>query len=366
MGWIRLVGPCVAAGLLISSLRAPVQADVRFDPSGTALVDGVPFFPVGLYLYHFDSDVLAEVHQQGFNTVIYGVTPKDVDTLKRHGLMTIPYPTEEWLAVKDHPAILSWYLSDEPEGHGKSPADMRKEYERVRALDPTRPAGLCHYLWDALAKYKDSADYVMSDVYPVLAKRTQALIPVSDHIDQIHRIHGSGFPVWPVIQVFGGPDTEDGKWAPPTPVEVRCMTYLALAHGAKGMLFFSYWPKAPRTWAEVGVLCRELHRLTPFLVLPGQEMDVRSPDKAIHTRGIRVGRAGIVIAVNVEPTFRTAALAVRGVRGTLDVPFENRRIAVRRGELVDRLMPYGVHIYQWGETPQIRPVPKEKAASAPK
>lgn len=344
--------PYLILAILLSIASSPAHARVTFDSSGTALVDDVPFFPVGVFLYGFDTDVLAEVLQQGFNTVVYAVTPGDLDTLKRHGLMTIPYPTEEWLAVKDHPSILSWYLYDEPEGHGKSPEDMRREYERVHSLDPTRPIGLCHYLWDALEKYKDSADFVMSDVYPVLAKRNQGLTPVSDHIDRLHHLHGPGFPVWAAIQVFGGPDTEGGKWAAPTPIEVRCMTYLAVAHGAKGVLFFSYWPKLPRTWAEVGALTRELHRLTPFLATPARELRVVSRPPALHVRCLQTGKAGIVLAVNTEARFQTASFKIPDLRTRdLALPFENRRLAVRRGTVTDRFMPYEVHVYQWGAAP---------------
>lgn len=342
----------LVAALLLACLALPAGARVAFDASGTALVDGKPFFPVGIYLYDFNSDVLAEIHQQGFNTVVYAVNPSHLGTLKEHGLMTIPYATDEWLAVKDDPAILGWYLSDEPEGHGKSPADMRKEYERIRGIDPNHPIGLCHFLWDALEKYKDSADFVMSDVYPVIRHRDQPLTPVTAHIDRIHSLHGADFPVWPAIQVFGGNDTEGGKWAEPTPAEVRCMTYMSLAHGAKGILFFSYWPKLPRTWAEVGKLAHELHRLTPFLVLPGKELAVTSADKALDLRCIQVGKSGIVIAVNTQPTFRTAAMKITIPQaGLLSLPFENRQITLKNGTLTDRFMPYEVHIYQWGEVP---------------
>ena len=340
--------------LLMSAIPFACYGRMSFDRSGTTLVDGKPFFPVGIYLYSFDSRILAEVHQQGFNTVIWGITPKDLDTLKAHGLMTVANATDEWLAAKDHPSILAWYLLDEPEGHGKTPEDMRKEYERIQALDPNHPIGLCHYLWDALSKYKDSADFVMSDVYPVIAERGQPLTPMSDHLDQIHRIHGSNFPAWPVIQIFGGPNTDGGKWAEPTPVEVRCMTYLSLAHGAKAMLYFSYWPQLPRTWAEVSVLARELHRLTPFLVAPSKALEVTSSANVIHTRCLQVGRSGLLIAVNSSPLFQTAALTIPKLPSSaLSLPFENHRVSVKRGQLTDRFMPYGVHVYQWGEEPSL-------------
>lgn len=346
--------PVVVAVVAIALLLCPVMcgAKVSFDASGTALVDGVPFFPVGVFLYEFNTNVLAEIHQQGFNTVLYAVKPSDLDTLQRHGLMTVPYATEDFLAVKNHPSILAWYLADEPEGHGQTPEQMRSEHDRIRSIDPDHPVGLCHFLWSALEKYKDASDYVMSDVYPVTAHRDQPVTPLAAHIDELHRIHGKAFPVWPAIQVFGGPETDGGKWAEPTPVEVRCMTYLALAHGAKAMLYFSYWPKLPRTWAEVGKLTREIHRLTPFLVAPGEDVPVKCVDQAIHSRCIRTGKSGIVIAVNVDPTFRTAKLKVAGVSArSLSLPFESRAVSLASGEFTDHFLPYEAHVYQWGDPP---------------
>jgi hypothetical protein len=325
---------------------------VRFDRYGNALVDGRPFFPIGIYLYSWDSNVMSQVLQQGFNTVIWGATPADLDTLRDNDLMMLPYSKPEWLAVKDHPSILAWYLTDEPEGQGYTPRSMREEYERVRAEDPSRPIGLCHFLWDALTNYKHSADFVMSDVYPINPTHDAPLDPIWHHMDQIHVIHGWNFPVWPVIQTFGGPDSDGGKWGIPTPQESRAMTYIALAHRAKAMLYFSYQPGLTELWAAVRTLCGELRQLTPFLVFPSSELAISSSDGSVHARCIQVGNSGLVITVNVTRNPVQATLTIPSVPvSELALPFEGGTISLTAGAFTASFDALGVHVYQWGPTP---------------
>src|SRR5262249_2216412 len=148
----------------------------------------------------------------------------------------------------------------EPEGR-RTPAEIRKEYEELKKKDPDHPIGLDHYLWEGLTQYKDGCDFSMTDTYPILAKRDGIITNVGKFVDEARRIHGEGWPHWCFIQIFGGADTDGGKWAQPTPQEVRCMTFNALVHRATGINYFSYWPKAPTTWDSVGKLNRDLSRL---------------------------------------------------------------------------------------------------------
>ena len=317
---------------------------VKFDIQGNALVGGKPFFPIGIFIYAWDSLTRPEILSKGFNTVLYAVTPKDLSQLKADGLMTIPYATDEWLAVKDNRQILAWYLDDEPEGHGISPKTEREYYERVRAADPTRPIGTAHFLWDSLYNFRFCDDYTMSDVYPIHQTNIWAM---TDHIDRLHAIHGPGFPVWPAIQCFGGTEGYDK----PSPTEVRVMTYMALAHGSKGILYFSYYPSIPDTWAEVGVLVRELKQITPFLCRPSTEAPLGNSNSAIHTRCIKMGKSGLIIATNVTGENQTTTFTIPNPPSSLTLPFENGSVVVGNGQFTASFAPLGVHIYQWGPTP---------------
>ena len=81
---------------------------------------------------------------------------------------------------RNHPAILSWYIADEPDGAGSSEgqpigipvADVRAAYELVRSLDPYHPVSLvlnCKY---SAPLYADATDILMVDPYPVSINTT--------------------------------------------------------------------------------------------------------------------------------------------------------------------------------------------------
>lgn len=318
---------------------------VKFDKQGNCLVGGKPFFPIGIFIYAWDSLVRPEVLAKGFNTVIYAVTPQQLDGLQADGLMTIPYGTDEWLAHKDHPSILAWYLDDEPEGHGLTPAYERDYYEKVRAADPSRPIGTAHFLWDSLWNYRFCDDYTMSDVYPL---HRQNIWAMTDHINRLHQIHGQNFPVWPAIQCFGGTE----GYGIPSPAEVRAMTYMALAANSKAILYFSYYPSIPDAWAEVGRLVQELKTFTPFYCLPSVEGGHGCSNSWIMTRLIRNGASGLLITVNYSYDPQTATITLPGgAPDTLNLPLEGGSQPVTSGSFTATWDPLQVHVYQWGPIP---------------
>mgnify|MGYP002345563410 FL=1 len=320
------------------------------------MADGKPFFPVGIYVYKLNSDIMADLHEQQFNTIVNisgGFEAGQLDYIHQHGLKTIVPSSTEWVkAAKDHPSLLAWYLTDEPEGRGDAAEAERKRYLELKQTDPAHPIGLCHYSFAAIERFKDACDFTMSDVYPVTAARDVPLANVGVHLDEIHRVHGRGFPAWAWIQVFGGPNTDGGKWAVPLPHEVRCMTYIALAHGATGILYFSYWPQAQQTWQSLRPLNAEIHRIYPWLTAPGKELKPASSSADVHVRARDLGNGGIVIAVNTRPLFTTATISLPGQKGrSLTLPFENRTVNLTKDGFTDRFAPCEAHVYTWGDIP---------------
>src|SRR6185437_14440224 len=49
---------------------------------------------------------------------------------------------EEVIAFRDHPALLSWYINDEPDGQGRPPAILEAAYQTIHALDPYHPISI--------------------------------------------------------------------------------------------------------------------------------------------------------------------------------------------------------------------------------
>jgi hypothetical protein len=334
------------------------SAKVAFDQAGMTLVNGKPFFPIGIFTYSLDSAVMAEVKTQSFNTVCLLTEhhrPDQLDWVAREGLMALCPPEEKWVpAGTNHPALLAWYLSDEPEGHGHTPASLREKYLQLKGRDPNHPIALDHFMWDALINYKEDCDVTMTSVYPLTSVAPAPITHVGLFIDHARSNHRPNWPHWPYIQIFGGADCENGKWKQPDPAEVRCMVYNALVHRANGIFYFSYWPKAPKTWESVGVLNRELRRLSPWLVAPGSELEVKSslPQVQVRAKALAGSQTGVVLLINTsnEPQYVVISitdLPTRDLKGLFDghkfQPVENR--------FSEKLKPYDTRAYVWGEPP---------------
>jgi hypothetical protein len=342
------------AGVYATPPPTTGPSKVAFDTDGIVTVNGERFFPIGIYLYELTPNVMADMHEHRFNTVIGGGFKADqFDFLLEHGIMAVPFSTPEFVAtVKDHPSLLAWYLVDEPEGAGNgTPEGVKQAYAHLKAKDANHPIGICNFLFEALAKFKGGSDFTMTDVYPILAQHDGIIGNVGVFVDEARRVNGPMWPHWSYIQIFGGPDTEGGKWAQPLPHEVRCMAFDALVHRSTGLLYFSYWPKAPLTWASVATLNQEIEGLVPFILAKdGKEAPAKSSNPALHVRARRVGDAWMVMAVNVSPKFLDATIEVEGLGNTpLRVSQGSQLLSAKDGRISDRIDPFEAKAYLVGK-----------------
>src|SRR5438067_1675975 len=134
---MRLAATFVSLALLSLAPTLRGATKVTFDDQGFCRVDGKRFFPIGVWVYGIDSNVLADLHEHHFNTVLgNGLNPRDVPAVEQHGLMMIPMASDEFLkAAKNSPSLLAWYLNDEPEEHDTAPELVKKDYQGFKAKD---------------------------------------------------------------------------------------------------------------------------------------------------------------------------------------------------------------------------------------
>ena len=183
--------------LLNTSRVIGAGTSVAFNEEGIAIVDGKPFFPIGVFTYALNPEVLAELHELRCNTVLNGFALNQLDLLHEHGLMAVCPVNKDWIvAARNHPALLGWYLSDEPENRGTPPGELRKAYRELKAADARHPIGLCHTSFEALSQYPNACDFTMTDIYPITAQRDKNVMGVSIMMDEARRIHGAGWPQW--------------------------------------------------------------------------------------------------------------------------------------------------------------------------
>ena len=286
----------------------------------------------------------------GVGSKIEGITEEE----KRKRLIS------EIEMFRDHPALLGWYISDEPNGNKIAPETIEEIYSAVKLNDPWHPVSiLITAPFLASKKYVNGADIIMADPYPLPD------LPVSfvgNVTGQLKEEYMGKRPVWIVPQAFGGGELWSRE---PTAQEIRSMTWQAIIKGATGIQYFvrqglNYFPKSVSTWAECGRIAMEVAELTPWLLSDEETIPVETYfDNIIISSKYHAGKL-LVMAVNKTNEPVAATIRIKGPYNTKAlVIFENRTLPVNNGVISDHLSPYGSQVYMIN----IKPEESERVAS---
>ena len=399
-----------AVAILLHPAFAAAQQD------GLIRKNGQPFFPIGFYENPAHDSELKRMADSGVNLVHCG-SRKDLDRAKAAGLMgwislsLQEGPTEALrrrvLELHDHPALAVWEGPDEIvwgftsySGLQKIAGFKRSEWydqkakavsyanrEAARLMPLLRKAaamvhdldGHSRPVWfneaadsDAVfvRRYVDAIDVTGCDTYPISETRRN-LMRSGQYTDRWLLI-GRGKPVWMVLQAFS-----PSRLAPqfhktpayPTFAETRYMAYDAIAHGAKGILYFgSETIDRPAFLDSIYAITSELAAFQPFLVAPPvAEAKIRLVEVNLDdrpTRGVRatVRKAGdgwLIVLVNDDET-RHMAVEVSGLDAiegrTLQLLYGGESETVTGGELMTRMQGYETKVFatsrKWESTRQ--------------
>ena len=371
---------------------------VYVDRANNTIVDGEPFFPLGFYM-NASPEERAEVAASPFNTIlVYGTnrTPRaqmraqldaiDADGLKLIYCLNDVYPQAKYMdgrdwegvkgneaiteavvdAYKDHPALLAWYLNDEIP-RDQAP-DLLDYYRRVKQADPNHPAFIVLCQKKDFAHLWQTTDILSGDPYPM---PKEPLTRVSDMVEKSKAPSLGSQPVWLVPQSFAwyqhnskNPDRShiptpqeltDGR--APNRDEARCMTYLGLVHGAKGLIYWCYYnmrmlPQYEEMWGWMQEIGQEVQTLAPVLLSPEDlgTVPFSPPDAPVHTLLKRHDGRLILMAVNAErEVCRVTFNLGRRLKARVDVMFEDRDVAPSGTGFADDFGPLEVHVYDLGE-----------------
>ena len=148
--------------------------------------------------------------------------------------------------VKDHPALLSWYLIDEPDGGDYPPAYVHAAAQIIRELDQKHPITACFDTTNrpdgTWQRYADAVDVLLADIYPISGSSEACLrsngCDISKDIGDSVRatVTHTGKPCWFVPQAFGN---QEGVQREPSRGEARVMSYTSIIAGATGLYFFT-------------------------------------------------------------------------------------------------------------------------------
>ena len=235
-----------------------------FDAKRRTIVDGKPFFPLGIYLSAVNEKQFAEFMTGPFNCVMPYVEPsvKQLDFCRANGIEVI-YPVnsvwswhkhrpkgvnsdEEAQAYverivnerKDHPAILAWYCNDEISLE-KFPQLLARQ-QLLERIDPGHPTWTVLYQFGEVRGYYPTFDVVGTDPYPIPGSPIgNVAMWTRTTNDEVMGLK----PMWQVPQAFAwadcrGPERKNDRF--PTREEMVNMSWQCVANGANGLVYWCY------------------------------------------------------------------------------------------------------------------------------
>lgn len=363
------------------------------EPAATRWSHGPPatpeFFPIAVWL---QPPARARAYRDaGINLYVglwRGPTEAQLAALREAGMPVICEQNDVGLAHRDDPIIVGWMHGDEPDnaqplGRGRGygppipPAQIVADYERLRQRDPTRPVllnlgqGVAWDDWhgrgvrsrhpEDYPEYVQGADLVSFDIYPVTHERpavSSNLWYVARGVERLVAWTGGRKPVWSCIECT----RISHPTAKPTPHQVRAEVWMALIHGARGLIYFVHeWQPRfnesallddPEMLAAVTRINCQLHELAPVLNAPAApdlaRVRVADADAPVAFTARRHGGAVYVFAVALRDRPARARFELADRRGAARVRVlgEDREWTARDGVFEDDFTGYAVHLYR--------------------
>jgi hypothetical protein len=310
-----------ALALLLATTLTAGATVATIAPDGTILLDGEPFFPIGIYHVSWIGDRNGEktmpdlnlAADAGFNlmhpTIDNRASVEDLlDLAAQRGvriLAEIPLPAigpdgfvNKW---KAHPAIIGWNIADDfnvpytGPAYNHPPAEVLALHQHVHAIDPdhlTYASG-GSYPGFRIQEFVGAMDVMGFQSYPLGAGNHPDEYALQENVDSFDwvcdQLAGTGQPFVANPQAYRW----DGSRYP-TPREARNFLYAPLLRGARGIVWYAMWEgadrylpnAAPALWADLRRSNAELHSLVPFL-LHGTRTELVTGDPRVHATSWR-------------------------------------------------------------------------------
>ena len=330
-------------------------------------MDGKPFFVLGWYegadpRKEDSKSRVREIAGGPFNTILnYGVNSGSIEQITSYldevhanrmkliysikdlypGTRWYPGKVGSWSGEEEmtknvvrtfrsHPAILAWYLNDElgPEFMPQ----LTEHYQWVSAIDRDHPCFVVLCRPAEFDKYLGTMDILGIDPYPI---PKHPVTMVSEWAKMAQAAVQRARPVWVVPQAFPWSHYNkkiEERW--PTYEEMRCMSYLGLIHGAKGLIYYAYYDikKAPdpkERWDLMVKIATEIKEQVPIILSQDSRKTVTvSPDGKVHSMVKEHGGKLYIFAANPTPDSLTASFAFREPLSTLKLVSGEKKVTL--------------------------------------
>ncbi len=342
---------------------------VWFDEHRRLIVDDKPFFPLGMCLLTINERDLRIYSTSKFNYILPLAQPGEEEMAVAHRYrlkvgLTIMHHFDEEVGTherlvresvkrfRDHPALLNWFMADEPASHRVSPTRVASQQRWVEEEDPDHPTSLTMMHPERVYEFMRGADAIGTDPYP-LPDRPIAMAGEWTRRTASQVLHAR--PVWMVPQAFSFaayPKTPRNHHTP-TLKEMRCMAWQCICEGATGICFYSFFDlkRDPQTpfdvqWRRCKQVASEISDLIPVILsiesVPRIQVDkrrwlnwmARSHRGWLYLFAVNHGTDAGTFRCQLPPQYRVA-----------DVLGEKRKIILDDGILSDVLHATDVRVY---------------------
>ena len=292
------------------------------------IVDGEPFFPLGCYFQEVRRSELETFADSPFNCIMpYAqISREELDWCQELNIKVLYSVINNFRtrvaesdedgdertrltveALRDHPAIIAWYINDE------LPLTMLPQLtarrDQMEELDPSRPTWVVLYQVNELREYIPTFDVIGTDLYPIPQYSASV---AADAAKKTSRGSLGMHAMWQVPQIFDWAsykDNDEEKKAnrPPTFEEIRGMFWMHIAGGANGLVAYSWfdlvlmdkttehgghaYTREPfeERWSDVKRAAAEVANYIPVLLAVDPTIEARvSGDQAANDTVVRL------------------------------------------------------------------------------
>ena len=321
--------------------------------TGTLLVGGKPFFPIGIY--HVGVSEYQMLSENGFNTVQGGnpAAPDDFRKLLDEGLRTgimidvpfygggkvaanLPDTLAKVQGFKDHPAVLNWKIIDEPDIRPDIIDEVADAYRKIRAIDSVHPVLLTIASPPSFPYWVNFCDMLQVDPYPL---PRNPLTQVSDTVKAAKSVLRPWQNLTAVLQC-GWLMDKDKPANQPTYDQALSMVYLSLINGAKGIFWYSMhdpgWDlsKTP-LWARMKELNIETARMGRLVTVGEPLPAVAVDNKDVQAAAWQLEGLTQILVTNPTEKPQTAALKLtrevakcKCLQGSAETKVVNRAVEI--------------------------------------
>ncbi|OQA87396.1 MAG: hypothetical protein BWY31_00765 [Lentisphaerae bacterium ADurb.Bin242] len=326
---------------------------VSFRDDHVMLLNGKPFFPIGICTPSNELDALRVYSQSGINFITAGVSGGEraaaytFETLGKYNLAVVDWNNYGLRAsVSDEKLRRSFqeintclekhnnfigFMSDEASWNNFPLESVQRDYKFIFKYCPDSIAWLNNaprltgsaddprQSFDSVRRYSRAADVTGVDIYPVPGGRhnnlpNKTLSCVGDYTELSRKLIWDEKPVWMILQAFSWSEEWSGKVTGqnprPTRHELRFMVWDAVVRGARGIVWYGKGAQDVYSdfWRSVADVSRELSAVAEWIMNDARPASAPLPGAPSKVKTL-IG-ADFMILVN-EDSEKTAEFFVK-------------------------------------------------------